>query len=110
MLASSALYLLKAGSVEVRTNHTKSLIVSIDRGTIDFDFLDPSPFRTDTRKRIGILDSISEMKGLGKALSDKDITLSVSRKKQASVEDRQEGQANLVPGCYQKQGDTDLEP
>jgi hypothetical protein len=44
------------------------------------DFLDPSPFRTDARKRIGLMESISGMKGLGKALADKDITLSFSRK------------------------------
>ena len=79
-LVASALWLLKGGKVEVRTDHTKSLVVSLDNDTIDLDFHNPSLFRTDGRKRIGILDSLQEMKSLGKALADKDITLSISRK------------------------------
>ena len=79
-LVASAIYLLKAGKVEVRADHTKSLVVSIGNDTIDLDFHNPSLFRTEERKRIGILDSLQEMKSLGKALADKDITLSISRK------------------------------
>lgn len=79
-LVASALHILKAGNVEVHTDHTKSLVVSIDNDTIDLDFHNPSLFRTDEGKRIGILGSLQQMKHLGKALADKEMTLSISRK------------------------------
>jgi len=80
LLLAGALRLLKSGKVEIRTNNTESLVVKMHDGTINLDFSDPSSFKTDPKKRIGILDSVKEMKILGKALADKDITLLISRK------------------------------
>jgi len=79
-LLASALCLLKSGNVEVRTDKTESLVVKLYDGTINVDFFNPSSFKSDVKKRIGILDSLGEMKILGKALGDKGITLLISRK------------------------------
>lgn len=78
-LVASALCMLKGGRVEVRTGHAKSLVVTLGNDTIDLDFHDPYLFRAGERK-IGIMDSLKEMKSLGKVLADKDVTLSISRK------------------------------
>ena len=80
LLLAGALRLLKSGKMEIRTNNTESLVVKMHDGTINLDFSDPSSFKTDSKKRIGIMDSVQEMKILGKALADKDITLLISRK------------------------------
>lgn len=78
-LLASALRFLKGGEVKVGTDHDRSLIVSVQDGVIDLNFLDPALFSTDA-KRKGILDSLQEAKELGRALADKDITISFSRK------------------------------
>lgn len=78
-MLASALCFLKAGKLEVTTRHSKSLVVSIGDDVIDLDFLDPSLFSTDARRK-GLLDSLQEAKDLGRALADKEITISFSRK------------------------------
>lgn len=79
-LLASALRFLRAGKIEVSARHTKSLVVSVQDNTIDLDFLDAELFRTDAKKRTGLLDSLQEAKDLGRALADKDVTISFSRK------------------------------
>lgn len=78
-LLAGALRFLKAGRVEVSTRNSKSLVVSVSDDVIDLDFLDPDPFSTDA-KRKGLLESLQEARELGRALADKDITISFSRR------------------------------
>ena len=78
-LLASALHFLKAGKLEVSTPYSKSLVLSVQDDVIDLNFLDPSLFSTDV-KRKGLLDSLQEAKELGRALADKEITVSFSRK------------------------------
>lgn len=78
-LLASALRFLKAGRLEVSTSRSKSLVVSVENDVIDLDFLDPGLFSTDV-KRKGLLESLQEAKELGRALADKEITISFSRK------------------------------
>jgi hypothetical protein len=78
-LLASVLGFLKAGNIEVSSYNKKSLVVSVQDSVIDLNFLDPTLFRTEGKKRIGLLDSLQETKSLGKALADKNITISFSR-------------------------------
>ena len=79
-LLAGALRFLRAGKIEVSSDDSKSLVVSIRNNEIDLDFLDPSLFKTEGKKRKkGLLDSLQETKSLGRALADKDITVLFSR-------------------------------
>ncbi len=78
-MLASALRFLKAGKVDLSIQHSKSLEVSFKDEVIDINFLDPSFFSTSTRKK-GLLDSLQEAKELGRALADKEMTVSFSRK------------------------------
>lgn len=78
-LLASALRFLKAGRLEVSTRSSKSLVVSIKNDVINLDFLDPELFSTDM-KRKGLLESLQEARELGRALADKEVTISFSRK------------------------------
>lgn len=83
-LLASALRFLKGGDFEVGTGGSRSLVVSVRDGVIDLNFVDPALFSTDV-KRKGILDSLQEAKELGRALADKEITVSFSRKSKPAL-------------------------
>ncbi len=83
-LLASALRFLKACKLEVNTRTSKSLVVSVHDDVIDLDFLDPELFSAGA-KRNGLLETLQEARELGKALADKEITISFSRKSKPAL-------------------------
>lgn len=77
-IVAGALRLVKSGTLEVRSNHKKSVVITVQKNTMDLNFLDPSPFRS--RKKMGIIDAIEEARDPAKQLAAKNLTLSISRR------------------------------
>lgn len=82
-MLTSALGLVKSGSLEVKSNNRKSIVINVKHDMIDLNFLDASSFKS--KKKIRIIKALQESKNLAEELAKKNLTLSLSRKDKTAI-------------------------